>query len=148
MKVILKQDVSKLGMAGELVEISDGYARNYLFPRGLAEEATPERMKEWRDREASKKKRELRLENEAREQQKRLSGKAVRVKASIGEKGRLFGSVTAAAVAEGISSQLSVTVDKKQLRMPESVKQEGSYPFSLRLYPGIEVEMTLIVEGE
>ena len=148
MDIILLERVAKLGQMGEVVSVKDGYARNYLFPRGLAEEATPERMKEWRDREASKKKRELRLENEAREQQKRLSGKAVRVKASIGEKGRLFGSVTAAAVAEGISSQLSVTVDKKQLRMPESVKQEGSYPFSLRLYPGIEVEMTLIVEGE
>lgn len=148
MKVILKQDVNKLGSAGELLEISDGYARNFLFPRNLAEEATPERMKEWQDKEAAKKKKEIRLEKEARELQKKLSGRAVKVKASIGEKGRLFGSVTAANVAESIAAQLSVEVEKKNLRMPEAVKQVGSYPFSVRLHPGIEAEMTLVVEGE
>jgi large subunit ribosomal protein L9 len=148
MKVILTQDVSKLGASGDLVEASDGYARNFLFPRKLAEEATPERMKEWKEKEASKKKKEARLEKEAREFQKILSGRAVKIKASTGEKGRLFGSVTAANVAESIAAQLSVRVEKKSLRMPEMVKQVGSYQFSVRLYPGIEAEMTLIVEGE
>lgn len=148
MKVILKQDVNKLGASGDLVEISDGYARNFLFPRDLADEATPERMKEWKDKEAARKKKEVRLEKEARELQKKLSGRAVKVKASIGEKGRLFGSITAANVAESIVSQLAVEVEKKNLRMPESVKQIGSYSFTVRLHPGIEAEMTLIVEGE
>ncbi|HOO86419.1 MAG TPA: 50S ribosomal protein L9 [Synergistales bacterium] len=148
MKVILKQDVNKLGASGDLVEISDGYARNFLFPRNLADEATPERMKEWKDKEAARKKKEVRLEKEARELQKKLSGRAVKVKASIGEKGRLFGSITAANVAESIVSQLAVEVEKKNLRMPESVKQIGSYSFTVRLHPGIEAEMTLIVEGE
>jgi len=69
MKVILKQDVNKIGAAGEMIETSDGYARNFLFPRNLAEEATPERIKEWKDREASKKKKEERLQKEARELQ-------------------------------------------------------------------------------
>ena len=148
MKVILKQDVNKLGASGDLVEISDGYARNFLFPRNIADEATPERMKEWKDKEAARKKKEVRLEKEARELQKKLSGRAVKVKASIGEKGRLFGSITAANVAESIVSQLAVEVEKKNLRMPESVKQIGSYSFTVRLHPGIEAEMTLIVEGE
>ena len=148
MKVILKQDVNKLGASGDLVEISDGYARNFLFPRNLADEATPERMKEWKDKEAARKKKEVRLEKEARELQKKLSGRAVKVKASIGEKGRLFGSITAANVAESIVSQLAVEVEKKNLRMPESVKQIGSYSFTVRLHPGREAEMTLIVEGE
>ncbi len=148
MKVILKQDVNKLGASGDLVEISDGYARNFLFPRDLAVEATPERMKEWKDKEAARKKKEIRLEKEARELQKKLSGRAVKVKASIGEKGRLFGSVTAANVAESIAAQLGVEVEKKNLRMPDAVKQIGSYPYTVRLHPGIEAEMTLIVEGE
>ena len=148
MKVILKQDVNKLGASGDLVEISDGYARNFLFPRDLAVEATPERMKEWRDKEAARKKKEIRLEKEARELQKKLSGRAVKVKASIGEKGRLFGSVTAANVAESIAAQLGVEVEKKNLRMPDAVKQIESYPYTVRLHPGIEAEMTLIVEGE
>lgn len=121
MKVILKQDVNKLGASGDLVEISDGYARNFLFPRNLADEATPERMKEWKIRKPPERKK-VRLEKEARELQKKLSGRAVKVKASIGEKGRLFGSITCANVA-GIVSQLAVGVEKKNLRMPESVKR-------------------------
>ncbi len=148
MKVILKQDVNKLGLSGDLVETSDGYARNYLFPRGLADEATPERIKEWKNREAAKKKREQRMERDARDSQKTLSGRTVRVRASIGEKGRLFGSVTASTVAESIASQLSVEVDRRHLRLPDSIKQVGAYPFSVRLYPGIDAEMTLVVEGE
>lgn len=148
MKVILKQDVNKIGAAGEMIETTDGYARNFLFPRNLAEEATPERIKEWKDREASKKKKEERLQKEARELQKRISGKTVHVRASMGEKGKLFGSITAAAVAEKLSSQYSASIDKRDIRMPETVKQTGSYPFTVKLYPGIEAEMNLLVESE
>ena len=148
MKVILKQDVNKIGTAGEMVETSDGYARNFLFPRNLAEEATPERIKEWKDKEASKKKKEERLQKEARELQKRLSGKTVRVSASMGEKGKLFGSITTAAVAENLVSQYSASIDKRDIRMPETVKQTGSYPFTVKLYTGIEAEMNLLVESE
>jgi large subunit ribosomal protein L9 len=148
MKLILKQDVRKLGAAGDLVEASDGYARNFLIPRGLAEEATPERMKEWQARGEARDRRENKKKAEAGELRKRLSGKAVRIKASTGEKGKLFGSVTAAAVAEGLASQHSASVDKRDVRLPDSVKQTGSYPFTVRLYPGIEAEMTLVVESE
>lgn len=148
MKVILKQDVTKLGAAGDLVDTSDGYARNYLFPRDLAEEATPDRVKEWKAREASKKNKEEKLKNEAAETGKKLSGKTVRVQVSAGEKGKLFGSVTAANVAENIASQLGITVDKRDIRLAETVKQTGSYPFFIRLHAGIETEMTLVVEGE
>jgi large subunit ribosomal protein L9 len=148
MKVILKQDVNKIGAAGELIETSDGYARNFLFPKGLAEEATPERLKEWKDRQAAKKKKDEKLKNEALELQKRLSGKVVRIRASTGEKGKLFGSVTAAAVAENLAAQHSASVDKRDIRMPDTVKQTGNYTFTVRLYPGIEAEMTLTVESE
>lgn len=148
MKVILKQDVNKIGAAGELIETSDGYARNFLFPKGLAEEATPERLKEWKDRQAAKKKKDEKLKTEARELQKRLSGKVVRIRASTGETGKLFGSVTAAAVAENLASQHSATVDKRDIRMPDTVKQTGSYSFTVRLYTGVEAEMTLTVESE
>ena len=148
MKVILKQDVNKIGAAGELIETSDGYARNFLFPKGLAEEATPERLKEWKERQAAKKKKDEKLKNEALELQKRLSGKVVRVRASTGEKGKLFGSVTAAAVAENLAAQHSASVDKWDIRMPDTVKQTGNYTFTVRLYPGIEAEMTLTVESE
>lgn len=148
MKVILTQDVSKIGVAGELIETSDGYARNFLIPRNLAEEATSDRLKEWKIKEASKKKKEEKLKKEAQEIQKRLSGKTVRVKVSAGEKGKLFGSVTAASVAENIAAQLSVSVEKRDIRMPEVVKQTGTYSFIVRLHSGIETKMTLSVESE
>lgn len=148
MKVILKEDVSKLGMAGDLVDTSDGYARNYLFPRSLAEEATPRKIREWKTREESKKKREQKERDEAAATAKKLSGKLVRVKVSAGEKGKLFGSVTGANVVESIASQLGIIVDKRDLRLAETVKQTGSYPFFIRLHTGIEAEMTLIVEAE
>ena len=148
MKLILKQDVRKLGAAGDLVEASDGYARNFLFPKGLAEEATPERLKEWQERQSAKKKKDEKLKNEARELQKRLSGKVVRIRASTGETGKLFGSVTAAAVAENLAAQHSASVDKRDIRMPDTVKQTGNYTFTVRLHPGVEAEMTLTVESE
>ncbi len=148
MKVILKQDVNKLGAAGDLVETSAGYARNYLFPRSLAEEATPAKLREWKVREEANQKREEKLKDEAAETAKKLSGKLVRVQVSAGEKGKLFGSVTTANVAENITSQLGIAVDKRDIRLAETVKQTGSYPFFIRLYTGIEAEMTLVVEGE
>ncbi len=148
MKLILKQDVRKLGAAGDLVEASDGYARNFLIPKGLAEEATPERMKEWEARGEAKVRREKKLKAEAEELRKRLSGKAVRIKVSTGETGKLFGSVTAADVAEGLASQHSAEVDKRDVRIADAVKQTGSYPFTVRLYPGVEADMTLAVESE
>lgn len=148
MKVILKQDVSKLGSAGDLVEAADGYARNFLIPRGLAEEATPDRINQWEARGAAKKRREKKLKQEAEELRKQLSGKAVRVKASTGEMGKLFGSITAAAVAENLEAQHSAKVDKRDVRIPDAVKQTGNFPFTVRLYPGVEAEMTLVVESE
>ena len=148
MKVILMQDVNKLGATGDLVETSDGYARNFLFPRGLAEEATPDRVKEWKGREEARKKRETKQRQEAEDIRRKLSGRTVRLKASSGEKGKLFGSITAANVAAGIREQTGVDLDKRDIRIPDPVKQTGTYPFTVRLCPGIEAEMTLLVEGE
>lgn len=148
MKVILKQDVNKLGASGDLVEVADGYARNYLFPRGLAEEATPERIRAWKSRETSRKKKEEKLLEDARAVQRTLSGRTVRVRGSAGEKGKLFGSITASNVADAIEAAFSVQVDRRDVRLPDSVKQTGSYPFTVRLLPGVEVDMTLSVEAE
>ncbi len=148
MKVILKEDVSKIGKKGDLVEVSDGYARNYLFPRGLAEEATEGRQKEWETRKKELAQKANRAEKAAHEARRNLQGKQVTVKASAGDSGKLFGSVTAATLARAIEEQLHVAVDKKDIRMAEAIRQVGRYPLTVRLYPNVEAELSVLVEAE
>lgn len=145
MQVILKKDVSKLGAAGALLNVSDGYARNFLFPRGLAEEATPNKVAAWKEDQARRKAKEEKKRQEAEEARKGLQGKAVRVEAKGGDNGKLFGSVTAAQVAEALAQQYSLTVDKRDIKLDEAIRQPGSYPIGLKLFTGVVADMTLIV---
>lgn len=148
MKVILTQDVNKVGRKGDLVEVSDGYARNFLFKKNLALEGTPVKVREWEDQQRAKKAREAKAEQHAVEAKKKIGGKKVSVKMSSGEEGKLFGSVTSQQVASAVEAQLSVVVDKKDIKLDETIKQLGTYPFRIRLYAGVEAEMTLSVEAE
>ncbi len=148
MKVILVEDVKKLGKKGELVDASDGYARNFLIPRGLAEEATAPRLQEWKQKQRSMEAKESRLKQNADDIRKHLQGKQVKVKVSCGETGKLFGSVTSLHVAEAIKEQMEVDVARKDIKMAEVIKNTGLYPFTIKLYPGVEAKMTLTVEGE
>ncbi len=148
MKVILKQDVKKLGNMGDLVEVNDGYARNFLIPRGLGEEATTGRVKQLREKKASKKARDEKERQQAEEVRKHLQGKQVRLAVSAGEKGKLFGSVTSAQIAKAVSDQFKTKVSKKDLKVDDAVKQVGEYKFRVRLYAGVEAEMSLKVEAE
>ena len=146
LQVILKKDVSKVGKAGELLEVSDGYARNFLFPQGLAEEATSGRIADMRARQQNQKARKDKERQTSEEARKLLQGKMVRVFASAGESGKLFGSVTAAQVADALKAQYGVKVDKRDVKLAEPVKQSGSYPISIRLYAGVQADVTLSVE--
>ena len=148
MKVILIQDVNKVGRKGELVEVSDGYARNYLFRNALAEEGTPSKVKEWEEQQRVKKNREAKLEKQAIEIKKKIGGKKVNIKMTSGDDGRLFGSVTSQQVAAALKEQLAVDVDKKDIKFDEPVKQLGKHPFKVKLYTGIDVELSLSVEAE
>ena len=148
MKVILTQDVNKLGLKGDMVEVSDGYARNFLFKKNLAIEGTPGKLKEWEELQKTKKNREAKLEKNAVEVKKKIGGKRVVVKMSAGDEGKLFGSVTAAQVAAAVNEQYAVDVDKKDVKLEETIKQLGTYPFRIKLYTGVEVELTLAVEAE
>ena len=148
MKVILKEDVRKLGKKNEVVEVSDGYARNYLFSRGLAEEATAQNVNILKDRTAAAERKDARLTAEAEAVKARISGKVVRVRVSCGEGGRLFGSVTAAQVADALKEQYGVDLDKKNVKIDGVVKSLGAYALSLKLYTGVECPMTLSVEAE
>ncbi|MDR1515735.1 MAG: 50S ribosomal protein L9 [Synergistaceae bacterium] len=147
MKVILIQDVNKLGSKGDLLEVSEGYGRNFLLKKKLAVEGTEGKVKEWEERQKAKENREARQRANAVEVKKKIGGKMVTVKMSSGEEGRLFGSVTSQQVASALSAQLAVDVDKREIKMDEQIKQLGRYPFKVRLHAGVEAEMTLSVEA-
>ena len=146
MKVILKADVNKLGKAGALIDVSDGYARNFLLPKNLAIEATPGKISEWKNEQARLKAKDTKLHAEAIELQKKLQGKSVNVTGKAGDNGKLFGSITATQVVEALETQHALkNFDKRDVKFDEVIKQPGNFKFSIKLYPGIQADMTLIV---
>ena len=147
MKVILLCDVAKLGRKGDLIEVAEGYGRNFLVPRKMAEEATREKLEEWQQRQKARENRAKRDEMEAVANRDHLQGKQVVLKATAGEKGKLFGSITVAQIAEKLQESLGVSVDKKEIKLAAQIKEVGSYPFTVRLHPGVEAEMTVLVEA-
>ncbi|MDR1379630.1 MAG: 50S ribosomal protein L9 [Synergistaceae bacterium] len=148
MQVILKKDVNKVGKAGQLLDVSNGYARNFLFSRDLAEEATEGKIADMKNRQQNRKAKEEKERHASEEDKKRLQGKGVRVLASVGESGKLFGSVTVVQIAEALKAQYGLDVDKRHIKLSEPVKQPGSYRISVRLYAGVQAEMTLFVENQ
>ena len=144
MEVILKKDVKGLGKAGEKVKASDGYARNFLFPKGLAVEANAQTLTEYKNSEASK---QHKIDVEiaaAKDAKAKLDGKTVRLTAKAGQNGRLFGPVTAKDGAQAISDQLGVAVDKRKLSVAD-IKNFGTYSAEVKLYTGISAAVTVEV---
>ena len=144
MKVILKQDVKSLGKKGELVNTSDGYARNFLFPRGLAIEANAQAMSEFKNKEDSEKFR-IKTETEnAKAAAEKIKGKTVRFSLPAGQGGRLFGSVTTKEIAEKIKTEFGIAVDKKKITVSD-IKSYGTYTAEVKLYQGITTEIFVFV---
>lgn len=144
MEVILKADVKGLGKKGEKVKASDGYARNFLFPKGLAVEANAQSLTELRNREQSN---QHKIDMEiaaANDSKSKLQGKIIKIIAKAGNNGRIFGSVTAKEVALEIEKQFSVKVDKRKITM-DDIKNFGSYKIQVKLYTNIVAEMTVMV---
>mgnify|MGYP005798956075 FL=1 len=144
MEVILKKDVKGLGKAGEKVKASDGYARNFLFPKGLAVEANAQTLTEYKNSEAAKQHRVDMEIAAAKDAQAKLSGKTVKLTAKAGQNGRLFGSVTAKDVPAAIEKQLGVSVDKRKLSMAD-IKNFGTYSVEIKLYNGISAKLSVEV---
>ena len=136
MKVILTQDVKSLGKKGEMVSVADGYARNFLFPRGLAAEANAQSMPEMKNREAAKAHKIAVDTQTAKDAAAVLEGKTVRVSAKAGQNGKLFGSVTAKEVAEQLKKQFDIETDKRKSVM-DDIKAFGTYEAEIKLYTGI-----------
>ncbi len=144
MKVVLLQDVKGLGKKGELVNTSDGYARNFLFPRKLAMEANSQAMSELKNREAAEKHRIDMEIAAAKASAEKLEGKTVRLTAKAGANGKLFGSVTPKDVAAAIAQQFSIELDKRKV-VVEDIKAFGTYPVEVKLYNGISAAMFVVV---
>jgi large subunit ribosomal protein L9 len=144
MKVVLTQDVKGLGKKGEMVSASDGYCRNYLLPRKLAVEANSQAISELKNRESSQKHKIETEIAEAKEIAKKLEGKTLKLSAKAGANGKLFGSVTAKDVADVISKQLGIEIDKKKVAV-EDIKSFGVYPVEVKIYSGISASLFVSV---
>lgn len=144
MKVILKQDVKGQGKKGELVTVSDGYARNFLFPRGLAVEADSQAMNELRNREESVAYHKKVEKQAALDAADSLKDMILTVKAKAGSNGRLFGSVTTKEVADVLEKQHGLKVDKRKITM-EDIKTFGSYTAEIKLHTGVSAQITVKV---
>ncbi len=144
MKVILLQDVRGQGKKGELVNVSDGYARNFLLPRNLAILADAQAMNELKNKEASLQYHKEMDKKAAQEAADTVNGKTVTVHARAGQKGKLFGAVTTKEVSEAIKAQLGVTVDKRKISMSD-IKAFGSYTAEIKLLQGISASVSVEV---
>ena len=143
MKVILTQDVKGKGKKGQLVNVADGYARNYLFPQKLAVEATANNLNEMKQRKKSEEIRMAREKEEALQVSKKLEGIVVKIPARGGEGGRLFGSITSKEVAEALAEQAGINVEKNRIVQAEPIKAFGQYALKCKL--GYEVTGTINV---
>ena len=145
MKVILLQDVKALGKKGDLVNASDGYARNFLFPKNLAREANAQAMNEYKNAENSRNFKIATQKKQAEDFKAQLEGKTFEMKAKAGQGGRLFGSITAKQVAEEIKKQYNINIDKRKVVLESDIKEFGSYKAEVKLYTGIVASITVKV---
>ena len=136
MKVILKADVKSLGKKGDLVNTSDGYARNFLFPKGLAIEANAQAMNEFNTKETAKKFHKAEEIKAANELKDRLDGKTFKLTAKAGANGKLFGSVTAKDVSDKIKADMGEDIDKRKISM-QDIKAFGTVQAEIKVYQGI-----------
>ena len=146
MKVLLLQDVKSHGRKDEIVEVNDGYARNFLIKKGLAVEATSKVSNEYAQRKAQEEKRKAEERAEAIELAKRLEGKEFSVSIRCGDNGKLFGAVTAKEISDALAAE-GFAVDKKKIALKESVKLVGKYKVDLKIYSGVSTYIYVTVEG-
>lgn len=148
MKVILTQDVKALGKKGSVVDVAEGYARNFLYPRNLAKEATSNNMKDLEHKKALEEKKRLQIIEEAKALAAKVAALTVVITTKAGDGGRLFGSVTSKDVAEVMEKKHKIIVDKRKVELKEPVKALGVYQATVKLHPEVQAEFKVqVVEG-
>ena len=148
MKVVLTKDVPNLGAAGEVKEVADGYARNYLMPKGFATLATTGLIKQAQERAEAQRKRDLKARTDAEALSQRINGQTVRFVVKVGELDRLYGSITNVDVAEQLGSQIGAEIDRRRVELGDPIKRAGVYSVVVNLGHGMEPRINVVVEGE
>lgn len=147
MKVILLQDIKGTGKKDQIIEVSDGFARNYLFPKKLAREATAVNLNTIETQKKALAHREKLMKQAAVEQAKDLEGKMVIIKTKTGKEGRMFGSIGPKEVADALSAQHGIEADKKKI-VVDAIKTLGEYSATVKLYPSISAKIKVLVQAE
>ena len=148
MQVILREDIEKIGLRGEVVEVAPGFARNYLLPRKLAEPASPGRVAELEKLAANRSRHEAQTFEQAQELVQKLEGAEVRFDVQAGETGTLFGSVTATDIADKVWDSERVRIDRRKLELPESIKRIGRYQVPVELFTDVTATLRIVVVPE
>jgi large subunit ribosomal protein L9 len=147
MKVLFKKDVAEVANAGQVKDVADGYARNFLIPRGLAVAATSAALKQVADVQALAARHAAEEEQDARALKTKLEAQPIAIEAKAGSQGRLYGSVTTADIATAIQKQLGASVDRRDLDITEPVRQVGSYQVAAKLPRGVSATVTIEVRA-
>lgn len=148
MKVVLRRDVAGLGREGDVKDVADGYARNYLMPRGLAAPATAGQLASVKERKAAEQRQVARLDSEQRALVERIEAEPLLLRARAGAQGRLHGSVTGTQIAEALSLALEREIDKRAVELVDPIKHLGSHAVQVRLAPRVAARLTVVVEPE
>jgi large subunit ribosomal protein L9 len=147
MKIILKEDVKSIGSMGQIIDVADGFARNYLVPRGFAVEANVKNVKSLEHEKKVIQEKAKKIKNQAQDFAARISGVTVVIKAKAGEEGKLFGSVTTMDIAEQLKNE-GIDIDRKKISLEEPIKRLGSYSVKVRVHPEISEEVNVQVVEE
>lgn len=148
MRIILNEDIVSLGVEGDIVNVADGYARNYLIPKGLAIIASEGNLKNLEMRRRSIEKKETARVKDAKKEAKKFDGKKIKAIVKVSEEGKLYGSVSVSEIAALIKEQLKEELDKRQIVLHDSIKEVGDYSIVIRLHPQVEATIALEVIGE
>jgi large subunit ribosomal protein L9 len=148
MQLLLIQDVKSLGKKGELVNVSDGYARNFILPKKLGLEATPKNLNDLKLQKAAEEKRQKELLEEAQAFAKELESKTIEVTIKAGEGGRTFGSISSKEIATALKSEFGYDIDKKKLQLSEPIKNIGTHTVPVKLHPQVTAELKVKVSEQ
>ncbi|HIW83585.1 MAG TPA: 50S ribosomal protein L9 [Candidatus Dorea gallistercoris] len=148
MKVILKEDVKSLGKKGQIVDVSDGYARNFILKRGKGVEANSKNMNDLKLQKANQDKLAKEQYEAAQELGKKVEAGQIQVSIKTGEGGKAFGSVSSKEIAEEAKSQLGLDIDKKKIQLKETIKTLGTHNVTIKLHPRVTAELKVVVTEE
>ena len=147
MEIILTQDVRSLGKKGEVVKVSDGYARNFILPKKLGLQATKQNLYELEQQKAAEAKRQKELLEEAKDFAKKLGKISIKVGIKAGEGGKTFGSISTREIAAAVKDQFNLDIDKKKIQLSDPIKNAGSYTVPVKLHPQVTADMKVLVEA-